>query len=275
MILEGIINKSDVNTGRGEEMKQSWEIALDKFVEKWKRKKEVVGMVVCGSYITGNPSKHSDIDLQILFDKKVKWRERGNEIIDGVLIEYFANPLPQNLKYFENDYSKRKKINIHMFLTGRVLFDKNGDIKTIIKKAREWDKKKFVKMGKIPFELTKYSIWDMKDNLEEVYDCDSGEFYFVYYNYLNELFKDYCNSLRYIDIPANKLRRFLVNDSDKKKYNVPDFPDKNFLEIFIKAISIKDKTEMMAEYTKITNYVLNKMGGFDIDGWKLRSKAGK
>ncbi len=30
---------------------------------------------------------------------------------------------------------------------------------------------------------------------------------------------------------------------------------------------------MMREYQKLANHVVNKMGGFDIDGWKIRSPA--
>jgi DNA modification methylase len=108
---------------------EKWEIATEKFLKKWKNKKEVVGAVLCGSYITGNPSKHSDLDIQILLDKQIIWRERGNKYVDGFLIEYFANPLPQNLEYYQSDYQRRKKAHIHMFLTGKILFDKNGDVK--------------------------------------------------------------------------------------------------------------------------------------------------
>ena len=70
---------------------EKWELALKKFLKNWENKKEVVGAIVCGSYITGNPSNHSDIDIHLLLSSKTKWRERGNVIIDGILIEYFAN----------------------------------------------------------------------------------------------------------------------------------------------------------------------------------------
>jgi predicted nucleotidyltransferase len=255
--------------------KEMWEIALEKFVSKWKNKKEVVGAIVCGSYITGNPSKHSDIDIHIILDKKVKWRERGNEIIDGILIEYFANPLPQHIKYFEDDFKLRRKINIHMFTTGKVLFDKTGDLKKIIKIAKDWDKKKFEKPNKIPIEISKYSLWDMRDNLEEVYESGNDDFYFVYYNYLNSFFESYSKFLGFSGINVNKLRRFLIDNKDKKKYKMPDFPDPSFVSMFVEAIRLKDKKDMINIYNKLTNYVLTKMKGFNIDGWKIRSPVEK
>jgi predicted nucleotidyltransferase len=59
---------------------------VEKFLEEWGHNKEIIGVVVCGSYVTGNPTKHSDIDLQIILDEGIKWRERGNRIINGIFL---------------------------------------------------------------------------------------------------------------------------------------------------------------------------------------------
>lgn len=34
---------------------------------------------------------------------------------------------------------------------------------------------------------------------------------------------------------------------------------------------MKSKSRMMKEYQKLTKHVFDKMGGFDVDGWKVRS----
>lgn len=251
--------------------KEKWEIALDKFVSEWKNKKEVVGMVVCGSYITGNPSKHSDIDIQILLDKKVKWRERGNKIIDGILIEYFANPLQQNLKYIKDEFKTRDKTDVHMFITGKVLFDKNGDVKKIIAKAKEWNKKPFKKINRVDIEQKKYSLWDMKDNLQEIYESGSEDFHFVYYSFLSNILEKYSAFLRHDSFNTHKVLRLLVNKKDQLKYKTNKFPDSVFVKMYVDAMKIKDKPKMMHTFEKIVEYVLKNMGGFDIDGWKIRS----
>lgn len=252
---------------------KKWEHALQKFIKKWKSKKEVVGAIVCGSYITGNPSKHSDIDIQIILNSKVKWRERGNEIIDGIIIEYFANPAKSHYKYAEEDYKQRRKINPHMFCTGKVLFDKTGELKKIIRDSRKYFFKKYPKMGKIQVELAKYHIWDMLDNLEEVHEGKGEEFFFVFYNYIYELFEFYSKFMQFESISTHKIKRFLVDDKDKKKYYINDFPDKDFINLFVAALKIKEKDKMILEYKNLTNYVLDKMGGFKINGWKIRSPA--
>lgn len=252
---------------------KKWEVALQKFIKKWENKKEVIGAIVCGSYITGNPSKHSDIDIHIILKPETPWRERGNEIIDGVLIEYFANPAKKHYQYAEEDYKQRRRINAHMFCTGKVLFDKTGELKKLIKDSRKYLFKKYPKLNKIQIELAKYHLWDMLDNLEEVFETDSGEFFFVLYNYLNQLFEIYAKFLQFDSLPVHKLRKFLVNEKDKKKYHISDFPDKKFVKMYVNAINIKNKSKIMKEYQNLTKYVLEKMGGFNIDGWKIKSPA--
>lgn len=256
-------------------MKEKWEIALEKFIEPWRKRKDVVGAIACGSYITGNPSKHSDIDIHIILDKKVNWRERGNKRVDGILMEYFSNPIQQVMKYFEKDLKNRRKIDVHMFTTGRVLFDKNGDLSKIIKIAKKFNKKKFAKPDSSAIERMKYSIWDKRDNLEEIYDANGDEFDFVYYNFIGDLFENYSEFLGFEKIPKNKVKRFLTNEKDRKKYNINEFPDKSFVEMFVKAMNLKNRSEMMEIYDKLTNRLLGKMGGFNIDGWKMRTPLDK
>lgn len=66
---------------------EPWEAAVDKFLEPWRRRKCVIGAMVCGSYVTGDPSKHSDLDVQIILAKGTCWRERGNRIVDDFEID--------------------------------------------------------------------------------------------------------------------------------------------------------------------------------------------
>ena len=256
-------------------MKPPYEIAVEKFIENWEHKKDVVGAVICGSYVTGNPSKHSDIDVQIILNEKVKWRERGNKIVDGFLIEYFANPGGQNLKYFEKDFKRNRKIQIHMLTTGKVILDKNGDVKKLIKEAEKWDKKKFTKSNKFEIEINKYHIWDMLDNLEEVYEEKEKDFYYVYYNFLSTLLDSYSRFIGFNSINANKVRRFLSDKKDQKKYKMKNFPDKTFVKMYLKAMELSDKSNMISNFKQISEYVMKKMGGFNIDGWKIKSEVEK
>ena len=102
----------------------NWKTVLNKFLEKWKRKGYVEGAILTGSRVTSYFSKYSDIDVYIVLSEKIKWRERGNRIFDGFLIEYFANPPYQIRKYFVEEFKQNKYTTARMFVMGKILFDK-------------------------------------------------------------------------------------------------------------------------------------------------------
>lgn len=252
---------------------ERWKKALETFLKPWKKREEVIGALVCGSYVTGNPSRHSDIDLHIILKEGTTWRERGDKYVHGILVSYFANPAKKHSEYAEEDYKRRRKVNAHMFSTGKILFDKTGELKKLVRDSRKDLLKKYPAQDTISVEIAKYNLWDSYDNLEEVFDARSPDFFFVYYAFLNDLFETYAKFLRFDSVPASKLRRFLINEKDKKKYCVEDFPDQEFVRMFVVALVIKPKQKMMSECKKLTDHVFVKMGGFTVDGWKIRSKA--
>jgi hypothetical protein len=45
-----------------------------------------------------------------------------------------------------------------VLIVNEVLFDKNGDVRTMIEKAKEWEKKEFQRPNKNEIEFTKYSL---------------------------------------------------------------------------------------------------------------------
>jgi hypothetical protein len=49
------------------------------------------------------------------------------------------------------------------------------------------------------------------------------------------------------------------------------FPDEEFKSLFIAAIQEENRAKMLDHFEELSTHVLLKMGGFEIDGWKLRS----
>lgn len=235
--------------------------ALDTSVTPRKKRKDVIGMLVCGSYITGSPTKQSDIDVHILLDKKAKRRERGNIIIDGVLIEYFANPVAQHYIYAEEEYAQRRKHNAHMFVTGKVIFDKTSELKKLIKDMKGYMKKEYLPQSFVDIELAKYHLWDIADNLTELCSTKAPDFIFVFHHNLATLFETYATFLKFDALPIHKLRRLLVEMHDKKKYHITDFPDQVFNKAFVEALTTtkQKRKELMHIYERLTHHVLEKM----------------
>ena len=250
--------------------KNSWEEAVNKFLSNYNNKK-IIGVVVCGSYITGNPSKFSDIDLQIILEKGVSFRERGTKKVDGFLIEYFVNPVNYIPVYFKEDFNARKKISSHMLATGKVLFDKTGEIKKLVAKAKRELQRTYPVMKKKDQQLTAYTLWDKYDNLCETYERDGEEFYIQYYLGLRKIISSYTAFLRIDDLPEHKITRFLKEKQEREKYLVKEFPDKKFEQMLLSSLKIKAKKKMLLEYKQINDYVINRLGGINTVSWSVRT----
>lgn len=248
-----------------------WKIALETFLKEWQDKEEVVGALICGSYITGNPSKRSDIDVHIILADNVGWRERGNRVIDGFLIEYFANPPSQIRGYFQDDFKKRRTMSMVQFKTGRILFDYTGIIKDLKFEAEEWLEEKYNTMNKTVLEIKKYELWDALDNLKDCYEQDRMDFSFTYHNSLANLFLVYCQFLNLETIPFYQIYSYLEDPIYLQKYSKSAFPDEDFREIFMRAMHEDNAEKMMASYEAVVEYVFIQMGGFHIDGWHIKS----
>ena len=75
-----------------------------------------------GSCAVGNDNKYSDIDIYIILNNKVKYRERGNLIIDGFLIEYFMNPISKVIDYLKNDKRGHGGSMANMLINGKLIY---------------------------------------------------------------------------------------------------------------------------------------------------------
>ncbi|RLG96938.1 hypothetical protein DRO27_01175 [Candidatus Bathyarchaeota archaeon] len=159
---------------------EHWETAVESFTKKWSDKDNVEGFLVCGSYVTGSPSKRSDIDLHIVLSSGVDWRERGAEMIDGYLIEYFVNSPSQIKVYFEDDFRKNRKHAAHMFSSGKILLDRNGILEELKSEAVKWIGKEYPNLNEVTVELNKYALWDCLDNLQDAYESESKSFTYAY-----------------------------------------------------------------------------------------------
>ncbi|OGS08324.1 MAG: hypothetical protein A2270_10170 [Elusimicrobia bacterium RIFOXYA12_FULL_51_18] len=247
-----------------------WRSATQKFTAKWLVRKDVSGILICGSYITGNPSKHSDIDVCIVLRDNVGWRARGNKIIDGFLFEYFANSPQQIMRYFMDEHKAHDKRTAHMFVTGKIVCDKNGRLKKIKKEANKWLSKKFIKPSARFCELSKYQLWDISDNLEDVYETRMEDFAFLCYSNLPIIFDIYSRFVRYGNVPPDKILQFLKG-RDLEKYHMSAFPDRQFAELYVKTAVAGTNAAMMSAYSRLINHVFARMGGFKIDGWKIKT----
>ena len=245
-----------------------WEVALGKFLKPWEEKDFVEAALLAGSYALGLQTPRSDVDVYIILSDDVGWRERGNVIVDGVLIEYFANPARQIRQYFEEELAQNSRSTARIILTGKTLFDKTGIIEVLRVEAKEYMGKPFPKLDETRIELTKYFLWDVLDSLKDAEERGDPGYAYLYHLALRRALESYARFLRTEIPPADKVYRLFSDEAFRKAYLFPDFPDERFVELFLGAVQ-EVRTENVEA---LINHVLDKMGGFSIDGWKLRTE---
>lgn len=247
-----------------------WEEKLDKFLEDFEYKDDIIGILVCGSYITGNPSSHSDLDVHIILNENADYRERGNKIIDGLLIEYFANPARQIREYFKEDYRSVESMSQTQFITGRILLDKTGEVRKLKEEAKKMLDGRYNDVDTSINGLNKYEMWDMLDDLQAALESDREDFDFIYYCNLDKLLSLYMKQAK---LPYNKktILGNITSESVRNKYLLEELPDKEIGELIKNCIAVKSAYERMKNYEVLTNKIFDLTGGFDIDGFRFKS----
>jgi hypothetical protein len=246
---------------------QRWEESLNEFLKEWKDKPEVIGAVATGSRILGTDTQFSDIDVHIVLSDETEWRERGDKMVNGFLIEYFANPIYQLKKYLEKDHKQYRRSDALMFSFGKIIFDKNGAVKKFQDEAKEWFDKPFEKPDNTLVELSKYTIWDKLDGLKDLENQKSSAFDLCYFLLVEETLRVYSRYLCVEAAPASKLYKYLTDKDFQTKYKIAVFSDAIFVDLLKECLDNKS----FPVIEKMATYVLEKMGGFEIDGWKLRT----
>ena len=247
---------------------------IDIFLKDWVIKDEVEVVFICGSYVTGNPTSHSDIDIYMITNDSQKVRERGNKIISGVLIEYFVNPPSQVESYMQDEYNSNSQTTAHMIATGEVYYQKNSLLVENLKnKAQEYLTKEFKKLPQTYIEVLKYGLWDGFDNLQEAFKRGEKTFdmsfnTFVYSN----LYVTYSKFLRLPVVSSERVERYLTQKSYRDKYKVKEFTDMYFRDEFFKLFELNNDSQKMEVLETLVQYVIEEMGGLKLDGFKIESE---
>ncbi len=245
-----------------------WKVAVDKFLDKWKERQEFVGAILSGSYAAGCPSPNSDIDVMLVLSEETKWSERGNLIIDGFMVEYIANPVSVWLKSFDENVNAGNKIFISMFALGKLLIDKDERVKQIIDKADELMKIPVKKMDSNSLEMAKYHMYDRLMKLHHLEKDGFPAYASMYYLHLNHVINTYANYLG-VFLPASaKIYKFLNNSDFREKYQLEGFKDEKFVQLV--NVCLENYIDLSA-IDKLTQYILKKLGDFEINGWVLRT----
>ncbi len=112
----------------------------------------------------------------------------------------------------------------------------------------------------------------MLDDLQDALENNREDFDFIYYYNLDKLLNLY---MRQIKFPYNKKTIFgnITSEIVRNKYLLEEIPDKEICELIKNCIVISDIKERMNNYELLTNKILDKTSGFDIDKFKFKSQV--
>lgn len=248
-----------------------WKQALEQFLQQWLPRPEVIGALVCGSYVTGNPSPRSDIDVHLVLSDDIHWRERGNRVVGTYMIEYFANPPHQIRQYFREDHAENRPMAATQFVTGDILHDPNGMVARLQTEAQAWLDTPFARLSDLQTNLMNYGLWDALEKLRSACERQHPEVRCAVHHFVCQLVEFYARYLRVAVPSVHQLSLLWQPERAYQKYRTPPFPDATFAQFVKQALEASSDHDLRAVAEQLYTHVMHATGGFTIDGWALRS----
>ena len=249
---------------------KNWEIVLNKFLEQYINEEYFIGAILTGSYATGNNDVNSDIDVFIVTKDSTTWRERGNKLIDGYMIEYFINPVRQVLKEFEDGFKDNNIATTLIFAGSKILYDKDGIIEKLVNRAKEDLNKELAPISEFKWKMNCYTIWHSFYELNSKY-TKNEDIDFTYNIFLNDVIQSYFLNNQLPLLPVHKIEKILKNEEYRKKYNVKKLQDDIFVDKLLKCFREKEYNKKFIYAKELYEYYMEQNSKFDINNFSFRS----
>lgn len=251
---------------------EAWERAAKNFLEQSPFAADIKAAFLTGSYARGTADAYSDVDVYIVLDDTVDWRERGNKRVNEFLIEYFANPVRQIKRYLASSYSEVDLTEVSMIMDGVPIMGDASDVEEIRKLCLDTLAVPFPVLSNFSIQNNLYHLWDKCDELKRAYTKDSADFAFQYYLFGEKAIRFYS---RFIKCPIPTYPHFhswLFEGDSQKDSMVPEYKDPVFINL-AKEYFLASEPEIQFDCSKkMYDYIVDACGGFDINDFVLRSE---
>ena len=95
--------------------------ALEKFVDHWKKREEIEGILLSGSYAVGLENKNSDVDIRLVLNPNQTRGIKGLQDIDGFSFSYLGSTKNITTKSFNLNFFINSKLGLADFLMTKQL----------------------------------------------------------------------------------------------------------------------------------------------------------
>ena len=248
----------------------NWKPKLEKFLKNFKYLNDIQGILVCGSYINGAPTSHSDLDVHFILKDNCDYRVKLNKEVDGLMIECFINPPKQIRKYFEEDYKSFEQSSMNQFATGEIYRDDTGIISQLKDEAVTYIKAGFSNVNTSLNELQKYALWDMLDDLQDGVKELRNDFDLIYFKYLDKVLKLVSNHYK-VPYSTKTIYKSQFDEVTRFKYSLPQIPNKEISNIIVSSITEKSNKNKLAAFKLLVEFLWSQNNGFDINTFEFKS----
>ena len=242
---------------------EKYEEAILGFIDKHKylRNKNVLGIVLYGSYLYGNNDELSDIDIHVIMADDVNKIVRGVDTIYGFKIEYFEKPISDLYKSCDNDFNTFGNALLPIIGKGRIIVDKKGEIKKLQDYVLEKYSEKLPGMDNMDAKEMAVILENRISKLSKLAKEKRIDFNHQYHLLIEKIRKFYSRQLGCADIPPIKAYKIYTDSKYRDDFCKSDIPDKEFLSVYFKAINYNGthdkKMELIYELYTIATKNIN------------------
>ncbi|WP_298512026.1 hypothetical protein [uncultured Kordia sp.] len=239
------------------------EKALTQFVNLWKDRDEIVGILLTGSFAVNAANQHSDVDIKLIVSPTQKKSIKGLCEIDGFSFSYIGRTEEAIKRKFNSDFFSTSKLEAKSIHIGRILYQKNNELTSLKEIASYYYSQPFLKKNIADEELKSmmYSLYSRYTYLNKT-DIDSPFFVLNYVMFM-KLSLDYYAAILNVELfPFDtKIENILTNKEYLEKYNLAPFPDATFIKLWIHSLHKeninKENLDIVYGYMKDKIYPLN------------------
>lgn len=164
-------------------LSDKYDVALRSAVEFILENYTVLGIIVSGTIIRGNPDTSSDLDIYVIHNQP--FRQRLQKFFNDIPAEILVNPPKAVERYFEEEQAARRPLTAHMLSTGFVVLDLDPVIDHLQNKAEIL----LSQPPEVPKDLTyqRYSSALLFEDAEDIVERDPETAEMIVYRAVAEM----------------------------------------------------------------------------------------
>lgn len=225
------------------ELKDKYTVALNKFLKEEKKKKEVTGIFVTGSYTQNCLKANSDLDIFIVTSNKTM--QILAKYYDDIEFECFYKPLDQ---YYYDLQELKNDVDIQRYSTGMILYDPTGELEKVIELA-----KFFYNQGPNR-EISDSDLYHLEDSFKDLKDTITENINRVFiYKSFEKLLKVYFKKMNLWECKDKYYYEYIKKHDESFSKNVSKFLDENNTYKQYE-ILIMMKNEVLEDINKLNKY---------------------